>query len=101
MDRNGVHLRLVGQAFCQRLPGLIAAGLAKDAAASSGCQTHRTRVDLSAIMPSSPRLRLYRIIRLSLAFSQSFTDGTDATEFRDEACILKVNTLRLGNDQFS
>ena len=27
--------------------------------------------------------------------------GADATEFRDESCILKVNTLRLVNDRFS
>src|SRR5262249_56318029 len=44
MDRDGVHLSPVGQTLCQRLPALIAGGLAKDAAASPGSRTHRTRI---------------------------------------------------------
>src|SRR6516165_4457436 len=64
MDRDGVHLRLVGQAVCQRLPALIAGGLAKDAAASPGSRTHRTRVHIGrlrhdALQPSVATLPNY------------------------------------------
>src|SRR5215831_10325910 len=57
-------LRLVGQAACQRLPALIAGGLAKDAAASSGSRTHRTRVHIGhlghyALQPSVATSELY------------------------------------------
>src|SRR4029077_11210434 len=64
MDRDGVHLRLVGQAVCQRLPALIAGGLAKDAAASPGSRTHGTRVHIGrlghyALQPSVATLPNY------------------------------------------
>src|SRR5262249_50664902 len=64
MDRDGVHLRPVEQAVCQRLPALIAGGLAKDAAASSGSRTHRTGVHIGhlghyALQPSVATLPNY------------------------------------------
>jgi hypothetical protein len=64
MDRDGVHLRFVGQAVCQRLPALIAGGLAIDAAASPGSRTHRTRVHIGrlghyALQPLVATLRNY------------------------------------------
>jgi hypothetical protein len=43
MDRDGVHLRPVGQALCQRLPALIAGALAKYAAASEANGMMRSR----------------------------------------------------------
>ena len=77
MDRDGVHLRLVGQALSQRLPALIAGALAKDAAASSGSRTHRTRVHIghlghNALQPSVATLtELYALLGLVTKLRQS------------------------------
>src|SRR5262249_35029688 len=67
MARDSVHLRLVGQAVCQRLPALIAGGLAKDAAASPSSRTHRTRVHVGglghyALQPSVATLPNYMLL---------------------------------------
>src|SRR5262249_45243770 len=64
MGCDGVHLRLVGQPVWQRPPALIAGGLAKDAAASPGSRTHRTRVHIGrlghyALQPSVATLPNY------------------------------------------